>query len=211
MYQYKSIVRLSLFFLFMGLNIGNSQDILGAFGLDLGYLSPVGKWKEHLYAPGVDQFGGGMLYGAEFEFNLLDVNWGVFINYTKLDMSDWENYPGNVSPVSASASMYIYGAVFKYYAVNQSPHYINLDIGLAFTDFKGHESYSGYSYEYDFIKTRSKINLLIGLAYKYKMNKNLAFQLGGRMVFIPSGIEYADGKDHDILVLPLSLGIRYLF
>jgi hypothetical protein len=207
MLKYKSIIGLCLFFLFIGINIGNSQDILGAFGIDFGYLIPVGKWKDHLYAPGVDQFGGGILYGAELEFNLLEVNWSVFMNYSKLDMSDWEE-AGNLT---ASASMYIYGALFKYYFAFHSPHYINLDMGLAFTDFKGQESYAGYNYEYNFIKTKSKIDFIIGLSYKYRMNKNLAFQLGGRMVFIPSGIEYADGKDHDILVLPLSLGIRYLF
>jgi hypothetical protein len=207
MLKYKSIIGLCLFFLFIGLNIGNSQDILGAFGLDFGYLIPVGKWKDHLYLPGVDQFGGGMLYGAELEFNLLEVNWGFFFNYSKLDMSDWEE----AGDLTASASMYIYGALFKYYFTSQSPHYLNMDMGIAFTDFKGEESYAGHNYEYNFIKTKSKIDFIIGLAYKYRMNKNLALQLGGRMIIIPSGIEYTGGKNYTIMVLPVSMGLRLLF
>jgi hypothetical protein len=213
MYPKKSFLSILVFLLGFGLYTGYGQELKGSFGFDVGYLFPAGDWKEHIYVENLNQFNGGILFGAELEFTFMEINFGIFYNYSRLDVSDWEEYvTENGEHLDAEASISYFGGLFKYYFQNTPPHFLNLDLGFGYPIFfSGHESYSSYSYDYDFINTKGNIALIAGLAYKYKMDERIALTIGTRIVFIPQGIRYRTGENHDILLIPSYLGLRYLF
>ena len=213
MYDKKPVLSVLVFFLGLGLFTTHGQELKGSFGIDLGYLFPVGEWNEHIYVRNINQFNGSLLYGAELELSFLEMNFGIFYNYCKLDVSDWEEHVAQDGvDLAAEASISYLAGLFKYYFETKSPYLFNLDLGLGYPIFfTGHESYSGYNYDYDFINTKGNIALIIGLAFKYKMDKKIAFTIGGRIIFIQNGIKYSTGESHNILIIPSYLGLRYLF
>ena len=206
-----------LFFSTIGLLIPLcAQEIEGAFGIDVGYLVTMGDWNKHPIpeiARETKFFNGNINYGAELEFKFVDLHLGIFINYAKLNTDKYEDYVQNHGDyVSANASMVNLGGVFKYYALKHSKHFVNVDLGMGYINFSGKETSDYGSVEFDFAKNTPNITIIIGLGYKYLLEKNVAFTITAREIINPGGINYkASGKEYDILILPVCLGIRYLF
>lgn len=203
-----------IFFLIICLFIPlQAQEIEGAFGIDVGYMITMGDWVRHPIFKGVDQFKGSITYGAELEFKMADLHLGLFFNYVKLNMDDYENYVADHGDfVTAKASMMNFGGVFKYYALKHEKHFFNVDLGMGYIRFNGEESYEYGTYDLDFIKNTANYTIIIGLGYKYLLEKNIAFTINAREIINPGGVNYKGlGKDYDVLILPVCFGLRYLF
>jgi hypothetical protein len=188
------------------------QEPDGAFGIDLGYLVTIGDWNSLRLNKNVKLFNSNVSYGAELEFKLWNVPTAIFINYAKLSTSEYEDYIKNQGEyVTASASMMNLGFLLKYYALKHPKQLLNVDLGIGYISFNGRETSELFSYDYEFINDKANFTIIIGLGYKYKVEQNIAVSLSARMVINPGGIQYADGKGYDVVVLPICLGLRYLF
>ena len=114
--------------------------------------------------------------------------------------------------VTASASMINVAAVFKYYALKRPLHYLNIDLGMGFISFNGHENYNQHSYDYTQINDQASFTIVIGLGYKIKIAEDFALTLTLREIINPGGIDYqTSGENYDVLVMPVCVGLRYLF
>ena len=113
MKTFQYIFCLCLIVLLMCMNTP-AQEIEGAFGIDLGYLITMGDWNSHPIFDEVNLFNSNVCYGAELEFKVGNIPIGIFINYTKLSTSEYEDYIEDQGEyVSANASMMNLGAMFK--------------------------------------------------------------------------------------------------
>jgi hypothetical protein len=190
----------------------SGQEIGGAFGIDLGSLVTMGDWNSLRLNDEIKMFNSNVCYGGELEFKVWDLPIGIFFNYAKLSTSEYEDYVQEQGEyISASASMMNFGLLLKYYAIKSPKHFFNVDLGLGYIGFSGSENSELFSYDYDFISKDANFTIVIGLGYKFKLEENIALSLSAREIINPGGIKYADGKGYDVLVLPVSLGIRYLF
>jgi hypothetical protein len=207
----KYILCLTVVFLCMTTS-AHAQEIDGAFGIDLGYLVTMGDWNSLRINEEIKMFNSNFSYGAELEFRVWDLPMGIFFNYAKLSTSEYQDYVEEQGEyISASASMMNFGLLLKYYAVKSPKHFFNVDLGLGYIGFSGSENSELYSYDYDFISKDANFTIVIGLGYKFKLEENIALSLTAREIINPGGIKYADGKGYDVLVLPVCLGLRYLF
>ena len=188
------------------------QEIGGAFGIDVGYLVTMGDWNSLRFKKDINMFNNNICYGADLEFKIWSLPLGIFINYAKLSTQEYEDYVEERGErISASASMMNLGFLLKYYALKQPKQFLNIDLGLGYISFSGHENSELYNYDYDFINKDANLTIIIGLGYKYLVEENVALSLTVRECINPGGINYADGTGYDVLFLPVSLGIRYLF
>jgi len=198
--------------LFTGSAVGqeNQDEYSGSFGLDIGYFLPVGNWTTHRYAEGVDQFQGGLMFGAELEARIFKIPIGLSYNYIRLSVEDWVDYAAQRGdPISASASMGVYGLTVKYYFLKKKPHLMVLELGGSYVTLKGHENFAGYSYDYNFLNPG--LGFILVLGYNYLFNEHIALAIKAKALFRLEGISYADGQTNDIIGLPLTAGIKYFF
>jgi hypothetical protein len=202
-----------LCFIVIRMCIGLSgQEIGGAFGIDVGYLVTMGDWNSLRFNKDIKMFNNNLCYGAELEFKVWSLPLGIFINYAKFSTQEYEDYVEERGErISASASMMNLGFLLKYYALKQPNHFLNIDLGMGYISFSGHENSELYNYDYDFVNNDAKVTIIIGLGYKYLVEENIALSLTIRELINPGGITYADGTGYDMLFLPVCLGIRYLF
>jgi hypothetical protein len=147
---------------------------------------------------------------GEFESKVFGINFGVFGSYSRLNTNDWVDFAqSNGDQIAASSSLYNLGLLFKFYYVKRHPNFLDLNIGVAYFNFSGQESFAGHNYDYDFIGNSA--GLLGGLGYKRVLSDKFALALGLRGSFVPEGVKYADGEKHDFFGLSLILGIRRIF
>ena len=212
----RKIIFPEIIFLFLVLftNIASSQnsDLVSftSIGFDGGYFLPLGEWKTHRYAAGVDQFQGDFKLGSELEFKSNKIGAGFIGSYSRFNLSEWENYAQHKGDIiDASASLYELGILLKYYVFVQKSNLASIDMGLNYLFLNGRETFSSYAYEYDFLK--SKFGFTIGIGFKHRLADNLALNFNMRGVFLFEGIKYADGLTYDMIGLPMTIGIRYIF
>ena len=186
------------------------SDPGSSLGVHFGYFVPFGDWTAHRYAEGVDLFQGDFTFGGELELRIFGVHVGFFLNYTRLRTTDWENFAQSQGDdISASASMTDYGIRFKYYFVRNAPNFVNLSLGVGGYNLRGQESFAGRTYDYDFLD--GGVGITLGCAYKRQMSPRLALTLEARVIFVAEGVKYADGEVHDVIGVPVTVGLSYLF
>jgi hypothetical protein len=204
-----TLILIFLIFTFFQLSLAQKGDQLTrfAFGLNGGFFLSFGDWQTHRFALDVNQFRGDIVIGPALEINYKDIAVGGFFNYTNLNVKDWEDFAlseGDV--VDASAHIEEYGLIIKYYFITRKPDYLNFQFGISYFSIKGQESYSGYSYDYDFLN--SGLGFYFGSGYDYFLSDRFALSLNGRFIFFKSGVTYPEKGEFDITGIPLTLGFR---
>jgi hypothetical protein len=189
---------------------GPAPDKTNSLALNFGYFAPLGDWKAHPYAPGVDLLKGGFTLGGELEGHLIGINFALFMNYTRFGMGDWVDYARSQGDyITASTSMVSTGLLAKFYFMRSWASFMDFDLGFAYCAFNGHESYDTYSYDYNFL--RDEVGMVFGLGFWQTMSPSLALTLNIRTLILFEGVRYPDGVQHDIYGMPLTAGLRYLF
>ena len=177
-----------------------------------GYFMPTGGWTEHRYAPGVNQFGGGMNVGLDFEYQL-GPKWSLaaVVQYAGLSTSDWENYVKDSGEyLDAQARLFNLALAVRPYIVSTRANKIKLEFGLGIAFLTGEESYQGLTYGYDFMVNGS-FSLVAGVEHNWLFNEKGALVFRAGLLYAADGISYADGESLSPLGFPLSLGVRYWF
>jgi hypothetical protein len=188
----------------------SAQKVSPSLGLDFGYFIPVGDWNSHRYAEGVDLFKGGLSVAGEFEFRLFKIPLALFMSYTRFNLDDWIAYAReNGDEISASASMYGYGLLFKFYFLKKARNFLEFNLGMGFFNFQGQESFAGYTYDYNFLTDEA--GFIGGLGYKRLLSPRFALCIAVKCIAIIEGIRYADGQRYDIVGLPVTAGVRFIF
>ncbi len=181
-----------------------------SFGIDIGYFLPVGVWQEHRYAEGVNQFQGDIKISAEIDQKIFGLRMGLICGYSRLNLSDWEDYAkykGDI--IDASASITEFELLLKYPALKLSTSWINVDLGVGYFLMKGHEVFDAYSYDYNFFASR--VGIITGIEYKQLIFNDIALVVIVKGIFVIDGVQYADGLNRDVMGVPMTIGIRYLF
>ena len=126
-------------------------------------------------------------------------------------MSEWENFGrAGGDDVTASASVGHIGLLFKPYLKASRPDIIKLELGAGLVLANGEETFGRFSYEYDFLKS-TVVGILLGIEYDRFLSKNIALAARISSMIVLSGIEYADGVDQSLIIMPLTIGMRFHF
>jgi hypothetical protein len=193
------------------------QDILGQdgkkfphlrLGLDAGYFQPFGEWTEHRYALGAGLFGGSATFRGEVELRMR--KWGIALNagYTNLNTGAWEDYArARGDAIDASASLVQFGLLLKPYLKTRRPHIVKLELGLIYSLLNGEERFAGRRFDYDFMK--SGFGFMAGVGYDRYLSQSTALTLRAGGVFVPGGVQYADGVKYGLNGMPVTVGIRF--
>lgn len=192
--------------------IGQVQsDKFFLVGIEAGYSLPVGEWKQHPYAPEVDQFTGDYTIGLSISYKFqrtLGLSLSGF--YLKLNTDDWTSYAASQGDnVDASASAQMIFLNLLYFILHHRPQLLSMDIGLGYSSFAGKESFESYQYDYDFL--RSGFGIGLGAGYTRFLNDQLGLMVNMKGFIMPSGIQYPDGQQNSVFLFSGTLGIRYVF
>lgn len=201
-----------LMFVFINLGVTQEKERLYrfAFGMDVGYFLPIGDWQKHRFAPGVNQFQGGVTFNPIIETNLLGIYFGFFYNYSRLSVKDWEEYARSKGDIlTASAKIEQLGLLIKYYFINRNPNWLNFQLGLGHIALKGDESFAGYTYAYDFLNSGAVY--IIGFGYDRPLNERMVFTSNLKMIWFPEGVKYPELGNFDVIGFPITFGIRIIF
>jgi len=193
------------------------QDVVGQaekqfpylrLGIDAGYFQPQGAWTDHRYAPGADLFRGSATIRGEIELRMR--KWGIALNagYTNLDAGAWEEYArARGDEIDASASLTQFGLLLKPYLKTRHPHVVKLEFGLIYSLPKGEERFAGRRFDYDFLK--SSFGFMAGMGYDRYLSQSTALTFRFGEVFVPGGVQYADGVKYGLNGMPITVGIRF--
>ncbi len=177
------------------------------FGVFAGYFQPIGAWAEHPYAQGVNWFGGGPAFKAEFEIKRRNAGVALFGSYAKLNLSTWEDYTrAHEDQVEAWAFLIHLGAAFRLYFIDRTAEALHLEIGLCYAAPSGHERFAQRAYDYDFMK--SGFGFMTGMGYDHYISDRVALALRFGGVFVPGSVEFADGRKFSLTGLSILLGLR---
>lgn len=180
-----------------------------SLGGGIGVFQPVGRWADHRYAPGINQFTRGFMFEGVLEYELADwVGLGGVIGGGPLGTGEWVDYAASRGDdVRASARMFYLAGLVRLYLLNRPKYMLKLDLGGGTFGPSGQENFLGFSYDYDFLKSRGLA--LLGLEYCLFVKPKLA--LTGRSCFLMAtdGVEYADGLKNTIYGFPVTIGIRF--
>jgi hypothetical protein len=178
------------------------------FGIDAGYFQPLGEWMDHRYALGADFFRGSPTFRGEVELRMR--KWGIALNagYTNLNTGAWEEYAwAHSDEIAASASLTQLGLLLKPYLKTRRPHVVKLEFGLIYSLPKGEERFAGRRFDYDFLK--SGFGFMAGVGYDRYLSQYTALTLRAGGVFVPDGVQYADGVKYGLNGMPITVGIRF--
>ncbi len=192
-------------------SVASTHTRTSSVGIDAGLFLPQSNWKEHPYAPGVDQFKSGVALEFGLEVKLASWSGLAFnIGYLKLSTSDWEEFAASQGDdIKASAYITYLGPVFIPYLWSDKYNVLKLRFGLNLFISDGEETFSNSSYHYDFLAER--IGLILGTEYDRFISERIALALKLSVVYVPSGVIYADGIKHNIIGLPVTIGVRFYF
>ena len=192
--------------------IGQTPDEFpsSSMGIHIGYGLTLGDWNKHRFAADVDQFGGSILFGGDLEIKTSDkVGLAISGGYAKLDVSKWEDFAmARGDHVSASASVSYVGLLLRPYLKSSKPDIIKLELGAGLVFAKGKETFGRFSYDYDFLQSTS-VGILVGVEYDRFLSDNLALAARITSMIVPSGIEYVDGKNQTVIIMPVTVGMRF--
>jgi hypothetical protein len=181
-------------------------------GLDLGYFLAAGDWKTHRFASGVDQFKGDFAVQVDLEVRV--ARWaGISLNagYFGLDPSEWESFAASQGDqLSCSGRAFHAGLVLKPYILTDDYNTVKLDLGANVFFLEGEETFGNLTYDYDFL-SEHRLGYIAGIEYDRMVNDHIAVTLKMAGVFVPSGVEYADGRSHMVTGFPFTVGARFHF
>lgn len=176
-----------------------------------GYFLPSNQWKQHRYAPNVDQFGGMFQMALDFEYRF-DRNWAVafYSQFNGLSTAEWEKYVEQQGEyLEAKASMATFGLVVRPHVIATSVNRTKLEFGFGLVVLSGNERYDGLTYDYDFLVAGS-LAFLIAVEHDWFFNKRTAVVTRTGFMSAPKGVVYADGEDETVKGFSFSVGIRYI-
>jgi len=180
-----------------------------SIGIDAGYFLPMGDWYEHRYAAGVEQFKGDLVLSPIIEMHFLNVTFGVFYNYSRLNVEDWEEHASTESNIlSSSAHFEEIGLIVKYYFNNHKSNWTNFQFGLSYLTLKGQESYRGFTYDYDFFE--SGVGFFCGMGYDYLLSDQFVISFNARIIWASEVINYPEKGKFDFVGMPFTFGVRIL-
>jgi hypothetical protein len=193
--------------------VGESADSPArtSLGLRAGYVWPLGMWNKSRVEPAVNLVSGSFGFDGDLEFAIAE-RWtlGVEGGYTSLNGSEWEEYAsGKGDTIKLSGS-------FTHFAVLLRPHFnvtgsdiIRVEFGAAVLIANGQEELGGRIFEYDFLGSPS-FGAQGGLEFMHLLNNSLALSFKVQGIFFPSAVEYLDGGTNDIILVPVTVGVRLL-
>jgi hypothetical protein len=185
---------------------GQSRSVV--FGIDGGYMFPLGEWNKHRYAEGVNQLQGGIALNGDMEFGIRRIGIAMNGGYSNLSVAEWEKYAGSQGEeLDASAYALYFGILLKIYLYERPPNTFNLEFGLNYFSLTGQETFTGKTYEYDFLNSR--FGFIAGMGYERFLNKQISFTVRLKGLFVPNGIQYADGEKQTIIGLQATSGFRF--
>lgn len=181
-----------------------------SMGLGGGYFFPLGEWNEHPYA-GVDQFGGSLTAHMDFELRFTrHIGMAIDIRFSNLDTGAWEDFAASAGDnVDALANIVQFGLQFKPHPWEDRWHSLAIMLGMYYCVVYGQEEFDDTEYEYDFLKNRFGYQL--GVELNRYINRNVAFTVSVSGTFIPNAVDYVSGVDHDVIGVPVTVGVRYVF
>jgi hypothetical protein len=180
------------------------------YGFEIGYLPLQGSWYKHRYAPNVNQFNGGPEFAVNIEMKGGFFGFGLKGGYGIWGLGEWEKYANSKGDkIKASASCWHIDTMIKLYPYVQKWNIVKLELGINYFQANGKESYDGRTYEYDFLKWG--IGMFFGIEYNHFLDKHIALSLQARYMNIADAIEYADGRIYNIVIIPITSGIRLYY
>lgn len=175
-----------------------------------GYFLPTDQWKQHRYAPDVDQFGGMFQIALDFEYRF-DRHWAVALygQFNGLSTTEWERYVEQQGEyLESEALMATFGLVVRPHVIVTSVNRTKLEFGFGLLSLSGNERYEGLSYDYDFL-VKGSLAFLIAVEHDWFFNKRTAVVARTGFMSAPKGVVYADGEDETAKGFSFSVGIRY--
>ncbi len=193
-------------------NVGRTQEMRQfpylALGINGGYFQPNGDWSAHRYAQGVELFQGGPTVNAELELAYARVGIALRAGYADFRTKEWEEYANaRGDEVQASASLFHVGVMLKPYLKTSEPDVIKLELGVVYATPSGEERFDNRRFEYDFFN--SGFGFIGGVGYDHYFNRTTALTVQAVALLVPGGVRYADGEEHVLRGVSLTLGIRY--
>jgi hypothetical protein len=177
--------------------------------LDMGYFLPVDDWGMHPYAPGVNQFGGGLHIGGEFQMRVSRrAAIGIIGGYLQMNVDEWEDYTRAQGDfLTASAEAGYGGLLFKAFLVSGKRDELAFGFGPVFSDWSGVETFGTQSYNYDFLGYRP--GMMTRFEYVRLLNPDVGLGLTFSFMLVPDGVRYAHGVERTIMGLPMALRLQY--
>lgn len=175
-----------------------------------GYFQPSSNWKQHRYAPNVDQFGGMFHLGLDFEYRF-DRNWALafYGQFNGLSTAEWEKYVEQQGEyLEAEAVMATFALVVRPYVIVTSVNRTKLEFGFGLVSLSGNERYGGLTYDYDFLAEAS-FALLGAVEHNWFFHKRTALVARIGIISASKGVAYADGETETVVGFSFSAGIRY--
>jgi hypothetical protein len=176
-----------------------------------GYFEPTDSWKQHRYAPNVDQFGGMFQMALDFEYRF-DRYWALALygQFNGLSTAEWERYVEQQGEyLDAEALMATFGLVIRPHVIVTSVNRTKLEFGFGLVSLSGSERYGGLTYDYDFLVNGS-LAFLVAVEHNWFFNKRTAVVARTGLISAPKGVVYADGEDESVIGFSFSVGIRYV-
>ena len=199
----------------LGAGVAGAQEAAGgvrnSLAIQVGYGWAQGEWTGHPYAP-VSFFGQDLVFGADLAFRLSDkLVLAATGFYSGLNTGEWDAYARSMGDeVTSSASMSVVALVIRPYLKSTAPDLVSVDIGPAMLFAGGSETFGGRTYEYDFMGS-PRFGVLAAIEYDRCLGANYAVYGRVAGVFIPSGLQYADGWSPSVVTVPVTVGARLLF
>jgi len=205
----RSLPRLPVFLLVCSAVCAQAGESPLSTCFEAGAFLPVGTWADHRYAPDVRQIGEGPLFGLDLEVRLapwvaLAARGDVAFNRTR----QWEKYAAARGDV-VDASVTTFQTALMLRGIFWSGHRYRAKVGLGCGFFlpSGEETFQGNAYRYDFLKKR--LGLAVDAEFDHPLGQRLSLAFRGGTMFVPGGIEYADGFERDVTTVALTLGLRF--
>jgi len=181
-------------------------------GFYAGYAFSTGGWKESRYAEGVNRFNTDFSFALDISMKVSrDISIGFQTIYLNLDTDEWVDYVRSQGDgLWADAECWVTPLTLSHSVFRDNRNLVSILAGMGLAFSSGNESYMGITYETDFMRG-ADFTFVTGVDYNLVLKPPLALSLHGTLVFIPSGIHYADGEEHTIIAMPLVVGARFYF
>ena len=180
------------------------------YGIEAGYFIPTGPWNNHPYAEGIAHFSGGPGIGVEIEQKLTSVGYGLGFNYTWLTAGEWEDYVKDKGEtVEGSGYFYTIDLLFKIYPWVTRNYLIKLELGLNYLSSGGKETFSGETYNFDFLSWG--IGLTAGIEYDHFISEHTALALRARYLNVFEAVDYSDNRKYNLAGFQINLGMKYYY
>ncbi len=182
-----------------------------SLGLRASYFQPLGDWRNSPVSSSVNLFDASIAFEGDLDFRIAN-RWtlGVEGGYSPLNGSAWEEYAlKKGDTISVSGSFVHFAILIRPHIMVGGPDVIRFEVGPALLLAHGEETYGRRTYPYDFLGEVS-FGVQGGVEYMRIFNDGLAASLKMSGLFFPSVVKYIGGATRSAIILPVSVGIRFL-